>query len=276
MPDEKPPIPSLGRAESISSAKSQGPFWAAMNLLWRDVDPRKQENVQKGVNAVQAFLGPGSVGGPAGTVPANMGMLAKSARVKEIPELQAALEWAIKKYPRLSKLGKKSEFVDALAAKHTQNAPPGSFPAGVYDGAEDSAVIALRDRDGNYRNVGEVLNTIGHELLAHARQYARGMRDTPRQRGYSPNEVATMRPDTVKFLQGMMDEQRIPYRLRPSEIEANAIGKLFSKKAIKALMQKPAPQAAAPVPGADPPIAKPPAKPDFTLRAPQGKQGSLF
>jgi hypothetical protein len=247
-----------------------------MNRLWRDVEPRKQENVQKGVRAVQAFIGPGSIGAPAGTVPANIGMLAKSTRVKEIPELQAALEWAIKKYPRLSKLGKKSEFVDKLGAKHTQAAPPNSFSAGVYDGAEDSAVIALKDRYGNYLNVEEVLNTIGHELMAHARQYSRGMRNTPRQRGYSPNEVATMRPDTVKFLQGMMDEQKIPYRLRPSEIEANAIGKLFSKKAIRALMQRPAPQATAPVPRAVPPIAKPPAKPDFTLRAPQGKQGSLF
>lgn len=273
MPDNKPPIPSLGRAESISSAKSQGPFWAAMNRLWRDVDPRKQENVQKGVNAVQAFLGPGSVGGPAGTVPANVGMLAKSARVKEIPELQAALEWAIKKYPRLSKLGKKSEFVDSLPGIRPRN---GVLQVGVYDGATDSAQIALKGPDGNYRSLAGVLDTIGHELMAHARQYARGMRNTPRQRLYSPSEVSRMRPETVKFLQEMVKERRLPYLMQPSEIEAKNIGKLFSKKAIKALMQKPAPQAAAPVPGAVPPIVKPPAKPDFTLRAPQGKQGSLF
>jgi hypothetical protein len=272
MPDKKPPIPSLGRAESISSARSQGPFWAALNRLWRDVEPRTQENYGKALDVAQTFLNPNAVSAP-GMVPANIGMLAKSPRVKEIPELQAALEWAIKRYPRLSKLGKKSEFVDKVSST---SAPPMSFPAGVYDGSEDAAQIALIGPDGKYRPLPGILNTIAHELFGHARQYARGMRNTPRQRGYSPNEVATMRPDTVKFLQGMMDEQKIPYRLRPSEIEANAIGKLFSKKAIRALMQRPAPQATAPVPGAVPPIAKPPAKPDFTLRAPQGRQGSLF
>lgn len=272
MPDEKPPIPSLGRAESISSAKSQGPFWAALNRLWRDVEPRTQENYGKAMDVAQAFLSPSAASAP-GVVPANIGMLAKSPRVKEIPELQAALEWAIKKYPRLSKLGKKSEFVDSLPGIRPRN---GVLQVGVYDGATDSAQIALKGSDGNYRSLAGVLDTIGHELMAHARQYARGMRNTPRQRLYSPSEVSRMRPETVKFLQEMVNEQGVPYLMRPSEIEAKNIGKLFSKKAIRALMQKPAPQTAAPVPGAVPPIAKPPAKPDFTLRAPQGKQGSLF
>lgn len=272
MPDKKPPIPSLGRAESISSARSQGPFWAALNRLWRDVEPRTQENYGKALDVAQTFLNPNAVSAP-GMVPANIGMLAKSPRVKEIPELQAALEWAIKKYPRLSRLGKKSEFVDTIPGARPSR---GVTQVGVYDGATDSAQIALKGPDGNYRSLAGVLDTIGHELMAHARQYARGMRNTPRQRMYSPNEVATMRPETVQFLNKLVKERTLPYSLQPAEIEAKSIGKLFSKKAIRALMQRPAPQATAPVPGAVPPIAKPPAKPDFTLRTPQGRQGSLF
>lgn len=175
-----------------------------------------------GVANVIGLNDPSSVGGSAN---ASIAMLAKSKEAASVPGLRESLEYAVKRWPRLSGIGKESRFVESL--------PPGV--RGEYDPVTGLAQIALNE-GGKKRSVADILRSVGHELIGHGRQVQRGMRDYPIKQTYSGREVLAMPERRRQFLQSVDREASVPYERRASEIDARLRGNQFVDSLNKARM----------------------------------------
>jgi hypothetical protein len=213
---------NIGKAESIRAPQD---IIEKIRSKFQRYTPDVIQDALKNTMGIGNVLGlndPASAAG--GGSNASIAMLAASKEAGQVPGLRQALEYAVQRWPRLSSIGKESQFVEEL---------PGY--RGVYDPVSGLTQVALKEK-GQPRSVSDILRTVGHELIGHGRQFARGMRDYPMKQTYGRAELKQMPERRRVFLENANKEYRVPYEERASEIDANTRGGQFVESLNKAKM----------------------------------------
>ena len=200
------PEPKWQGTGSIHKLPSSGMLDDLRNLIAsNDTAYDLQQNIGKGLkllNALGISDDPSSIGGPE---TAAINTLSKTKNLA--PELKRALEYVTEKFPMISRAGKFHRFVQKLPVPG-----PNLARTGQYNPMTDTATIALTAR-GIPRSAKDIVRTTGHETV-HTIQNARRTRKGK---------------DIDTIFNEMSREQIIPYKDRPSEVEARKIGDALVK-----------------------------------------------
>lgn len=165
------------------------------------------------------LIDPNELPMPAG----NIMQLANSAEAAAQPELKKILDFMVKRYPRISKLVGTSKFTKDPVQTWGTTRQYGSYSPSL-DASTTSLIRYDRLPTGiepAERSVTDVMNTIGHEILGHGRDWAKASKKGMQGRQNFAKEI-------------LQEQSTIPYSQQPAEQRAREMG----RKIIRALQQR--------------------------------------